>query len=45
MILPLGTVVNNLGQDRLAGLKALDQNKTAKPLIALPLSESPNCAW
>ena len=40
-VIPRGTVDNNQGPDRLAGPKALDPN----PLIARPLSGSPNCAW
>ncbi len=42
------TVDNNLVPDRLAGPKALDPNhciQTTNPLIAQPLSGSPNCAW
>ena len=39
--IPQGAVDNNLGPDRLAGHKAPDPN----PLIARPLSGSPNCAW
>ncbi len=45
--IPKGMVDNNLLSDRLGGLKALDPFllQTADPLIARPLSESPNCAW
>ena len=41
-----GTVDNNLGPDRLANPKALEHDNTDnQPLIARPLSGSPNCAW
>ena len=45
--MPQGTVDNNLGPDRLAGPKALDPNhcRQQTPLIARPVSGSPNCAW
>ncbi len=41
------TVNNNLGPDCLAGTKVLDPNycRQPTPLIARPLSGSPNCAW
>ncbi len=46
-VIPQGTVDNNLGQDHLAGPKDLDPNyyRQQTPLIARPLSGSPNCAW
>ena len=42
-----GTVIQNLGPNRLAGQKALDPNycRQTIPLVARPLSGSPNCAW
>ena len=46
-LLPQGMVDNNLWPDHLAGPKA-DPNycrQTTNPLIALPLSGSPICAW
>ncbi len=41
--IPKGTVVNNLGPNRLASPKALDSNNCRKPkhLIARPMSGSP----
>ncbi len=44
-LIPQGTVDNNLWLDCLAGPKALDPNYCrTNPLIARPLSESPNFA-
>ncbi len=45
--IPQGTVDTNLGPDRLAGPEALDPKllQTTNPLIARPLSGSPNYAW
>ena len=44
-LIPQGTVDNNLGPDRLASPKARKLQKLQKinPLIARPLSGSPNC--
>ncbi len=46
-IITQGTVDNNLGPDRLSGPKALDPKllQTTNPLIARPLSGSPNWSW
>ena len=44
-LVPPGRVDNNVGQDRLAGTKALDPLQTTNPLIARALFWSPNCAW
>ncbi len=46
VIIPQGTVDNNLGLDRLSGTKALSQLvQTTNPLISRPLSGSPKCIW
>ena len=44
--IPQGTVDNTLGPNRLAGPKdsRSQLKQTTNPLIARPLSESPNCA-
>ena len=48
-LIPLGTVDNNLGPDRLEGPKALETRShilhTTNPLIASLLSGSPYCVW
>ncbi len=44
-LIPQVTVDNNLGPDRFAGLKSRPLLlKSTNPLIARPLSGSPNCA-
>ncbi len=46
-LIPQGKVDDNLGPDRLAGPKGSRSQllQTTNPLIARPLSGSPNCAW
>ena len=46
-VIPQGTVDNNLGPDHLAGPKDSRSQllQITNPLIARPLSGSPNCAW
>ena len=47
-VIPQGTVDNNLGPDRLVGRSQGSRSQllqTTNPLIARPLSGSPNCAW